>query len=83
MILASINKRLENTGFGRMSGRIGNAAIPLSILTPVITESIKNFIPGGETSKAGRTVGAAVSGIGDIASYAATGSLFGPLGTAI
>jgi len=81
--ISNLNTKFENTTFGKISKGLESKALVASFAAPIVAETIGNFIPGGQTSRGGRTVSAAASGIGDIASYASIGSLFGPIGTAV
>ena len=81
--IGNLNTRFENTKFGRLSKGLESKALLASFAAPIVTETIGNLVPGGQASRTGRTISAAASGIGDIASYASIGSLFGPIGTAV
>lgn len=76
-----LNDRFKNSGFGKFSEGLQNRALIASIGAPIIAQTVKNL--AGEQSTTGRVLGAGASAIGDVASFAATGSLFGPIGTAV
>ncbi len=58
---------------GRLSG--------LGFAAPILAQTATQFIP--QNTKEGRVQSAAVGGVGQIASFAATGAMFGPIGAAV
>jgi TP901 family phage tail tape measure protein len=81
------NSRIKEAKAGTMgqkatAGLNSGGALAISMLAPIIAETIKNGIDQG--TKGGRKAGAVVSGVGQIAGLSATGFMVGgPIGAAV
>lgn len=69
------------TGFQKVSAGMKAGAFPAMIAAPIIAETIANSI--GKATKEDRVNSSIASGLGTVASFTATGAMFGPWGAAI
>ncbi len=83
---ADIDKQIakaEKGSFGQRSKAFakGGGLGGLGFAAPILAQTATQFIP--QNTQSGRVASSAVGGLGQVASFAATGALFGPIGAAV